>query len=393
MITRWNQFWYEERSTQSLCLLRIFFGAVFIMKMTGFGNLQYPFRWFMEFPVHKFYDEIDYYLHGFHLPVPGFEWLPVLDLWQYQILDYMLLIAGVLFTIGILTRPSAWVITVIWSYQFFVSQFSYRHHIMLFLIVMTIFAFSRCDEHYSLKAYLRGPDSDRPKRSILPIRMVQVLVTIIYFFGFSGKLNPSWFSGDIMLAFYDQGSIAGDFVTLLDLFFSIPLFSGLMELFYRSLAWFTLVVEGGLVIGLWLPKWRRLSLALGLLLHLGIDLTMNVSTFSFEMFAVYLAFILPESGQHTVFYRGDNAKQGTIKRWASLFDWFQRFTWVDVCKEGTEADRMPSDLRSIQITGCDGVVRTGKDAFIWFCACCPLLFLASWPMMGLRIIFHRRSST
>ena len=102
---RWNRFWFEERSTESLCLLRIFFGAVFLMKMTGFHNLQRIGKLRARFPNHTFREESDYFLGAFRLPVPGFEWLPVPELWQYQALETVLLIAGLFFVVG-LCRPS-----------------------------------------------------------------------------------------------------------------------------------------------------------------------------------------------------------------------------------------------------------------------------------------------
>ena len=385
MMQTWNRFWFERRSTESLCLLRIFFGSVFLMKMTGFANLQRFLRLDMEFPDHWFNDREDYYLEVFRMPISGLEWLPVPEFWQYQTLEYILLFAGMFFVVGLFTRAAGITIASIWMYMFLLSQFTYRHHVMLIAIVMLVLACSRCDDHYSLRAFIRGKFHERPLRMILPIRLLQGMVSIIYLFSTMGKLNPSWFTGDIMLIFKHQGSVSGDFPDFLDWFFSFGATASLEEWFFRSLAWFTLFAEGFLIFGFWIPRLRHFAILIGLMLHLGIDLTMSVSTFSFQMFAVYTIFILPESRQHLAVYDGSTPAVLRRVNRLRLLDWFQRVRWVDASEApaGTVPDTVSeADVSSgrIVVVGTDGRARTGYRALTWLFSRFPITFVPSWVM-------------
>ena len=79
-----------------------------------------------------------------------------------------------------------------------------------------------------------------------------------------------------------------------------------LEYFWRSLGTFTVFAEGLLVFGLWFPRLRRFTILIGIMLHLGIDLTIGVATFSMQLMALYIVFIYPESKMNTVYYDSKN---------------------------------------------------------------------------------------
>ena len=172
------------------------------------------------------------------------------------------------------------------------------------------------------------------KRKILPIRMLQVVISIIYFFSFIQKLRGGWLTGDIMIVFHDQGSIYGPFIDLLDNIFSNQILRPYEHYCWRFFSWFTLFAEGLLVFGFWVPRLRRFTMLVGVILHFGIDLTMRVAAFSFQMFCVYMAFILPEAKQHRFLYNGDNSSHKILVFIGKLLDWFQRIKWVNKANEG-----------------------------------------------------------
>ena len=62
----------------------------------------------------------------------------------------------------------------------------------------------------------------------------------------------------------------------------------------KFLTWSTLFVEFSLFTLIWLKDLRYIVIALGLLLHISIDLSMNLPTFQWLMMAAFIPFIYPE---------------------------------------------------------------------------------------------------
>jgi hypothetical protein len=61
----------------------------------------------------------------------------------------------------------------------------------------------------------------------------------------------------------------------------------------RMFTWASLGIECWLPFGLWFPKTRRLSVMLGLLLHLSIELTMHLFLFEWIMMLGLITFLRP----------------------------------------------------------------------------------------------------
>ena len=329
-LDRWNTFWFATDTRQNLCLLRIFFGSVFLLKLIGLSNLQQPGRLRAWFPKHQFSDPSQYYLGAYRHAIAGLEWLPLPSFELFQFLEVVLVVCAVFFVVGLFTRGAGAIIATIYLYFFLLSVFSYRHHIMLFVIVLLVLGFSRCSDHYSLEAYFKGKSWHPPPRKVLPLRLLQVLLSIIYFFSAYQKFNGGWMTGEIVAVFHEQGSARGFWVDLLDGWFALPWLAPFSDLFWRSLGPFTLFVEGLLVFGLWVPRLRRVSIFLGITLHLGIDMMMSVATFSMQMWALYIVFIYPRPGATVVLYDPRCARCMRFRRWANLLDWFRRLTWLDL---------------------------------------------------------------
>ncbi len=280
-----------------------------------------------KFPKYSFYLQRDFHLEGFRNPVPGFEWLPVPNFYQYQFIEELLLIASVFFILGIFTRFIGVFISLTFTYLFLISQFNYHHHTFLFIVVLLILGFSRCNEHYSIDSLIY--QKDKKKRIILPIRLLQVFISIVYSFSFIQKLNYSWISGDIILLFLKERTIRGDFPEFINSTLSMPY----LEYFWRSLGPFTIFTEGLLAFGLWFPGLRRFTLLMGIILHTGIDLTIGVATFSMQMMALYIVFLYPESKMNTVYYDSKNLMHRFLLLPGKLLDWFQRIEWVGTGNE------------------------------------------------------------
>jgi len=194
----WDSFWFRHESTESLSLLRIVFGFVLLLKLTGVHGLYRLGDITARFPKHYFNTERNFLFDGFNLAVPGFDWLPTLSLVQYQFLETAIFIFAILFVVGLSTRFVGPILALSYGYLFVITQFTYSHHIYLLVLVLLILGFSRSGDHYSLDAYIRGKHNRAPDRSIMPTRLIQVLVTSVYFFGLVAKLNAGWFDGMIL---------------------------------------------------------------------------------------------------------------------------------------------------------------------------------------------------
>jgi len=285
MGARWNHFWFEKRSSRVLSLVRLAFGATLVMRLMGTWGIYKGMKGLRFMFPHP-----DTWHYGrAPLPWPGFEWLPTPDKAEFIEIKLVLLVLAFCFTAGFATRivgPLIWLALV-----FFLggSQWNYLHHINAFAWVMTILAFSPCADHYSVDALIRrgvnryrGRPDVAPRRVVMPLRMIQLFVSLLYLSTTIGKLNDGWFSGAIMERLQKGGWLKGPWV---------PTITSLIPA--KVMAWFTLFAEGLLAFGLWVPKLRWFTAITGIALHLGIDSMMNVSTFSYQMIALYLAFLEP----------------------------------------------------------------------------------------------------
>ncbi|MCA9438403.1 MAG: hypothetical protein KC978_21640, partial [Candidatus Omnitrophica bacterium] len=94
------------------------------------------------------------------------------------------------------------------------------------------------------------------------------------------KLNHGWLSGKIFDVFKESGSFYGHISPWILDHFS-----------YQALGLITVGTEIFLVFGLWIPRVRILAILAGVGLHLGIDSMMGVGSFSYQMIALYVAFL------------------------------------------------------------------------------------------------------
>ena len=320
-----------------------------------------------RFPKHDFPKLKNFYFDGFRNPLPGLDWLPVPDFYQYQFIEELLLVASVFFILGIFTRYTGIFISVVYSYLFLLSQFGYHHHTFLFVVVLLILGFSRCNDHYSIDSLIYKKENKKGK--ILPIRLLQVLITIVYTFSFIQKLNYPWLSGDIVLVYLEEHTIRGDFPEFINSTLRMPF----LDYFWRSLGPFTLFAEGLLAFGLWFPRLRRFTILIGIMLHLGIDLTLGVATFSFQLMALYIVFIYPESKQNTVFYDSKNLLHNLVVLPGKLLDWFQRIEWVDY-----STDYNVTENRNLKFSAMGGMPRGGIKFIYGIMSLLPVTFVLSF---------------
>lgn len=355
----WNRYWFAPVPLQTLGLVRIFVTLTFLLKLVGTWGLWkgwegVRFRWPSR---HSFaYGE-------FVNAVPGFEWLPVPTVAQFRTGEEVVLYASLLFCVGLFTRVSGAVVAGGLLWFLLGSQWNYLHHVNVYTWVFLLLALAPSGDHFSLDAVLRrwwakrrGRTHTPPLRPILWQRIFVVFLSILYAATTAAKLGPGWFEGQVMEMMVNRGWTKG--------------YSDLIVLVMtpKMLAWWTIFAEGMLAFGLLFPRTRRLAAWCGFALHLGIDLMMNVTTFSYLMVSLYLTAGSPRTGETVVrvdpTQRGHRLAAGLVR----AVDWCGRTT---VRRDGTGP---------VSVTLPSGTVHTGRRAVLSVLARSPLTYLLAHPL-------------
>ncbi len=280
---KYCNFWYEDMPRKNYCLLRVLTGFILCMRLCGVWGIYRINNLPFKFPIKRFASESSYMLEAFRFPIPLFEWLPVPSFFFYRLIfEWGMLFLAILFTIGLFVRIVAPVLTVTLLYWTLLSQFFYYHHMATFLLVFLVMGFTNCWQYYSLDSYLFKKKAANKRYPILPIRLLQVFISIIYFFSLLAKLNSAWFQGEVLESMHYIGSIKGIFSPIIFKYVS-----------FRALSLFTIFAEAFLIFGLWHKKTRFLAMLIGFMFHIGIDATMGVATFSYQILALYIIFMPP----------------------------------------------------------------------------------------------------
>jgi uncharacterized membrane protein YphA (DoxX/SURF4 family) len=125
-----------------------------------------------------------------------------------------------------------------------------------------------------------------PLRPAWPRRLLQVQLSAIYLATVVAKSGPTW----------HDGTAVGYALQIEDLVrFATPRFLLDNLLLVNLMTFGTLAAELCLAVLIWNRRLRPWVLAVGVGLHLSIDLTLMVGFFSYAMIAMYVAFIDPDA--------------------------------------------------------------------------------------------------
>lgn len=377
LLKRWNEFWFAETSTESMALLRVFYGIAAICKCTGLWGLHKT-SWGMSFPSRRT-APIEQGGDLFRDPVPGFDWIPSISSGQWNTWEAVGMFAAMLWTVGFATRVSGWVLLLYFAVPMLHSRFDYWHHSANFALFMAIFAVAPTGDHYSLDRFIYGAKDIPHKRPIWALRLVQFLLTWVYISTLLGKMNMGWFDGTILRVMDEGGMLKGPFK---------PLILSVVDTF--ALSWITLISQAAFVAFIW-TRYRRLAWFFGANLHIGIDMLMNVTTFSMQMIALYVAFISPSSKMTRVCYDGDDEIARARARFGMLLDWFDRIDWIDTTQMPSRGSPKgaPPTKRGIVLERPDGTRSDGIVATSEIFGLLPATFLFSFVLFPLVFVCRR----
>jgi hypothetical protein len=281
LINAWGRFWFSAEPAYTLGLVRMAFGA-----LTVYVTLDL----LPGIPI----------LFSAHGPVPtqptshDFSWVDAFQFGIFQIWTsdtavliawVVLLLSAVALTVGWHSQVSALLVWVI------LLSFVRRNPMVLYAgdQVMTntalILAISGCGAALSLDQRRRhGRFWSAEERARWPIRLMQVQLSLIYFFSAQTK-----FVGDA----WNDGTAASFPWRLYHDWAILPVPQWLAEnpFLVNVTTWSTMAIELALAILVWNRRYRFWVLAAGVVMHTLIWLNLSVMFFGLAMFVLYLAWV------------------------------------------------------------------------------------------------------
>lgn len=279
----WNRFFFAPQSPLPIALFRILYGCLVIANLI----LLYP-DWLTWFGTRSWVrlSTMTTLEQGPRLNL--FMVIPAHDDWILG-LFWVFLAAAVLLVFGLFTRISSIVVFVC------LTSIDQRNLYILhggdtFMRVAGFFLmFAPAGAALSLDRLIRvrkGKESVevRPRRPWAQ-RMIQFELALLYFVTFCWKASGSaWVNGTALF-----------YVTHLDEIRRFPIPAVLQNPVLLKIAtWLTLAIEFSLGVLIWFKELRYPILALGVILHLCFEYSLNIPLFQWEILSAYVLFIDPK---------------------------------------------------------------------------------------------------
>jgi hypothetical protein len=278
-LATWDRFWFRDAETSTLALFRIAFAVVVLGWTISLAPGLYAF--FADDGILPSHPDVDVGAWG----------LLQLDSSAATVTAlYLFLFVGALcLAFGLKTRLAAVVVFVC------LVSFARRDPWVLnsgdlLLIVLSFYLMlAPSGTALSVDSWLRARSRfwEFPRRSLWPLRLIQVQVSLLYFFAVWAKLRgETWNDGTAVSYAFRIEDLER---------FPVPGFVIDSLLLVNLLTYGTLAVELALAILVWNGKLRPWVLLLGVALHLGIDYAVRVGFFSYGTLVAYVAFLPPET--------------------------------------------------------------------------------------------------
>jgi hypothetical protein len=189
-------------------------------------------------------------------------WIPVLPAGAILPVWCVWMLAGVAFLLGWHTRWAGGALFVALVCVLSGDQQLYSNH--LYLLATIVGLFTLLETGWVAR----------------PILLLRLQVSIVYGFAALAKVNVAYLSGAVLNIYIGHGSV-------------VPFPDGLrVAVVMAPLAWLSIIGEGMLATGFWLPRWRMGATVLGVLMHVGMVLFLGtplaLAVFAVMMFALYV---------------------------------------------------------------------------------------------------------
>jgi hypothetical protein len=272
----WNQFFHAPEPVDTVAFFRILLGVIVAvdaaLRLGGNPELLLG-------PQGLFPASGDRAIAG-RRSLDIFDFLPETDesvLWVLR----ALLIAGLCLAAGFCSRLSAAAVFFLLTSIHHRNMAAVHSGDVVVRLMSLLLIFSHAGGRYSLDSWLAGRAQDASDPWCT--RLLQLQVSIIYFYSVAWKRRGEmWANGSAVY-----------YVLQLDSYRRLRVPPRLAALVSKPATWATLGIEFALATLVWLKPLRPGVLAAGVLLHLGIELVMNVQLFEWTMLACLALFLDP----------------------------------------------------------------------------------------------------
>jgi hypothetical protein len=268
----WNRFFFEPADTLPLALCRIVHGVVALLTAAFLFPDRYV--WFGNRGLISSATAADLVV-----PITSlFRWVDDPERWVTPLLVVMML-AGATLAAGLFTRTSSAIVFVILMALHHRAPMILNGADVLLRINTLLLAFSHAGASLSLDRLLH------PERSTLQPpwaqRLMQIQLSVAYAGTLLWKLRGApWIDGT---AVYYVMSVA-QFQKWRSGGFFVPL------ILSKIATWGTLVIEAASATLIWTARFRYIVIAAAVLLHLAMDLTLNIPFFEWLMIGTLVLF-------------------------------------------------------------------------------------------------------
>lgn len=279
MSSAWERFWFRAEPTSTIAVFRIVFGVLALLWTVSLaGDLDAFFSRSGLLPSQPSAGGVWGVFAVFHSNL------------AIQILFAVLLLACIALIVGYQTRVASIVVFIgIMSFERR-NPYVFNTGDSLVRLLAFYLMLAPSGTALSVDSWLRGRDPwEFPDRSVWPLRLMQIQLSVVYLFGLWVKLQGTT---------WNNGTAVSYAIRISDLSrFPMPTFMSHSVLVANVLTFGTLATELSLAVLVWNRRARPWILLAGVCLHLGIDYSIRVGFFSLAMFTLYLSFLSPAWAQ------------------------------------------------------------------------------------------------
>jgi hypothetical protein len=284
----WNRFFFAKQSPVPIALFRIVYGLLIVATLV----LLRP-DWLAWYGPHSWIS-----LQTMQTVEPGvrinlFTIIPQTDGW-INAFFWFFLGSAILLTVGFLTRLNS-VIVFLCLTSIHQRNLYITHGGDTFLRLAGFFLmFAPAGAALSSDRLLRiwrkkrkcGPEQNvvsQPQRPWAQ-RMIQIQLSLLYFAAFCHKIkSPVWRNGTALYYVYHLDSLRR---------FAVPAWL-LGATTLKWAGWSAIALEFALGVLIWVKDLRYILLAMGVLFHLSLEYSLNISLFQWDVLSGYILFIDP----------------------------------------------------------------------------------------------------